>query len=60
MWEGVLRLVAGSVMGYFTLKDTSKTMARSPAFVDLTLSVIHVVALPMHWNGPHLIFSCIE
>lgn len=47
MWEGVLRLVAGSVMGYFTLKDTSRTMARSRPFVDLTVGFIYVVALPM-------------
>lgn len=29
MWEGVLRLVAGCIMKYFTAEDTFGTMARS-------------------------------
>jgi hypothetical protein len=47
MWEGVLRLVAGSVMLHFTLQDTSGSMSRSRPFVDLIVGVIYVVALPL-------------
>jgi len=47
MWEGVLRLVAGGVMMYFTMKDTSGTMARSRPLFDLIVGLVYVVALPI-------------
>lgn len=47
MWEGILRLVAGGVMMYFTMKDTSGTMARSRPLFDLIVGFVYVVALPI-------------
>ncbi|QWW72349.1 hypothetical protein [Rhizobium sp. WYJ-E13] len=47
MWEGVLRLVAGSIMMFFTMKDTSGTMARSRPLFDLIVGGIYIVALPI-------------
>jgi uncharacterized membrane protein HdeD (DUF308 family) len=47
MWEGGLRLVAGGVMMYFTLKDTSGTMSRSRPVFDLVVGCIYVVILPI-------------
>jgi len=47
MWEGILRLVAGSVMFWFTSRDTTGTMSRVRPFVDLIVGLIYVVALPV-------------
>ncbi|MBW9054639.1 hypothetical protein [Rhizobium mesosinicum] len=47
MWEGVLRLVAGSIMMYFTTRDTSGTMSRSRPLFDLIVGLVYVVALPI-------------
>lgn len=54
MWEGVLRLVAGGVMMYFTLKDTSGTMPRTRPLFDLIVGLIYVVALPIVLERPPL------
>lgn len=54
MWEGVLRVVAGGVMMYFTLKDTPGTMPRTRPLFDLIVGLIYVVALPIVLERPSL------
>lgn len=47
MWEGVLRLAAGGLMLFWTLRDTTKTMSLGRPAFDLAVGAIYIIGLPL-------------